>query len=140
MISHKIVILIGFSLLLSNSAFSKNIKIEQINPDLEVLQLGAFKKKKNILNKNMENLQVDFFMEKSDNWYRLFAVNIPKSDFKEIEKQIKKEFPTAFKAKYKIIKLLKNRPESASFNTPEIYHDNTGLNTKSILKTRKKFF
>ena len=138
-----ISLILSFTLLTSVSA--KNIEIEDILSDLEVIQVGAFKERKNILNQNQHFSNYNTFIEYGDYFNRLYIVNIKKSDFFQILSEVKKNNSSAFNASKKIRKIIKNyrlmHNKVPYAEVPEKFTNDSGfLNSKTILKTRKKFF
>ena len=167
------------SLGVTTSGLSKNVKKEEINTDLESIQVIAFKERKNILNQNRAFSAYDVFILSGDDLNRLFIVNIKKRDYQKVFKEIKKQYPTAFKATRKMKKMFQKKASksivaedifisdlpavderkkrikkessmvekrdakkefSIQKNRPHNYHDKAGLNSQTILQTRKKFF
>jgi len=141
----KIFILLLLSLGSVTSVSAKNLKIEEILVDLDSIQVGAFKERKNILHQNQYFSHYNTFVEYGENFNRFYIVNIKKDDFLKVLAEVKKVNPSAFKATKKFKKLLKNTKmtqQKIQYKTPtkKRYHDSGFLNSETILKTRKKFF
>jgi hypothetical protein len=157
--SSKLILLLLLSLLLSTSGLSKNIELRDINHNLEAIQVAAFKERKNIFYNKRDFSGYDTIMIKGENFYRYFVVNVKKNKLASILKKIRKHYPTAFKASYKIKKVLMDR---ADFQQKKVTLKSTkndledwpsqkkkpaisspysrNLDSKTILQTRKKFF
>ena len=145
----KTLILLLLSFAVAPLVFSKNLNIEEISADFDSIQLGAFKERKNILHQNQHFSHYNTFIEYGNKFNRFYIVNINKSDYLKVLEEVKKVFPSAFRANKKIKKMLKdrnvliNQPSIKRVKKPTskiIYPDSSFLNSDTILKTRKKFF
>ncbi len=133
------------SSLILPSALAKNLKIEEISVDLRAIQVTALKERKNILQEKQLFSKYDTFIENGDRFMRFYIVNIQRDNYKHILEEVRKKHPDAFGASEKIKKIVQGdstdtlvlkkvaREKRASIGTHF-------LNSKTILKTRKKFF
>ena len=143
-----IVLLLLLSLGMITSVSAKNVKIEQIKGDLEAIQLGAFKKRKNIFELKDIFSSYDILVYTKGEISRVFIVNIKKNNVNNLLREIKKLYPSAFKATKKIKKLdakIAQKKFHSKISVPVIVEphypaSHEGLNSKTILQTRKKFF
>jgi len=136
----KFLILISLSLGLFTSVSAKNVKIEEINANLESIQVAALKEEKNILSKNKLFISHDTFIEYAAGFTKYYIVNIKKEEYLHTLGEVKMLYPSAFRASQKIKKLLNKAYIPDQKQTRHSSQDNDLLNTDSILKTRKKFF
>ena len=134
------LLFVSLSLGLFTSVSAKNVKIEEINGDLESIQVAALKEEKNILSKKELFFSYDTYIEYSAEFIKYYIVNIKKDDYLNTLGQIKLLYPSAFRASKKIKKLLKKEVHQVDEQPQNYSHENDLLNTDSILKTRKKFF
>ena len=108
-----------------------------------IIQIGAFKKITNVnkLKKAFNNYQI-VIKKTSNNLNKIFIVNIEKKETKSILNDIKKIIPNAFllsnKQKQKNFhkKITDNHQNKTFINT----NNSSKLDSKAIIKTRKKFF
>jgi translation initiation factor 1 (eIF-1/SUI1) len=93
------------------------------------IQLGAFKDSQNIKNIKKEFKHFNIYVKQLSNGISIvYITNIDKQHLSSTLQEINKKFPSAFIVRENRVQIqnnLKNRPP---------------LNSKSIIKTRKKFF
>ncbi len=138
-----LIAFIFLSFLIITSVSAKNIKREQISPQLESIQVLALKEKKEIFTKNSSFFTYDTFVDTGNDFQRYYIVNLKAEDFEKVLSVVKKRYPSAFKASKKIAtlkKYSKNLPNKRYKIYKSAYHDSLSLNSKTILNTRRKFF
>jgi cell division septation protein DedD len=91
------------------------------------IQLGAFKDSQNIKNIKKEFKHFNIYVKQLSNGISIvYITNIDKQHLSSTLQEINKKFPSAFVVR-------ENRVQNSIKNKPT-------LNSKSIIKTRKKFF
>ena len=130
-------LLILLTLTLTLFSNTSNIKIDLKG---SILQVGAFSNKK-VLNSLKSKLSsYNTLTKKVDNYFKLFVLNPTKKDIISIKKIVPKAFLLSYSAK----KRLFDKKVSSSKEIPvvklNLQTKNSGLNSKTIIKTRKKFF
>ena len=147
--SLKVLIFVLLSFAVGTSVSAKNLKIEEISVNMDSIQVVALKERKNILHQNRLFPQYNTFIEYDNKFNRFYIVNIKKSDFLKVLAEVKRVYPSAFRANKKIRKIRKNttifvnKPVASRAQIEplkKVYHDSPFLNSETILKTRKKFF
>ena len=135
---------------------SQEVNLEEIDPTLNLIQVAALEKRKNILYIKDFFSEDAIFLKLGADYTRVYLVNIEKEYLKSTLQRVRRKYSSAFVATYKINEILNankniysNEPSSREMldmpllnglYTPEFIPYNKILNRKSILKTRKKFF
>ena len=103
----------------------------------EILQVGAFSNKKTLKNLQTKLSKYNLLTKEIDNLNKLYVLNPTKEDIKRIKKIIPTAFLLSKSAKDKLMSKSRNKIPVIKIN---LQTSNKGLNTHTIVKTRKKFF
>jgi hypothetical protein len=109
----------------------------------EIIQIGVFKSENSIKKIKKSLKKYEIFIKKYPNKLKkVFIVNIKKDDYKNVIEEIKKISPKAFRlTSTKKAELLKNTTPKDWLNDTLSNNNQTNkLDSKAIIKTRKKFF
>ena len=128
----------------STSAWSKNVKTDEILTNLGSIQIAAFKKSEAQLAHNALLKSYDICTISDAEFKRVFIVNIKKDRFDKVLFLTKKHYPDAFTATEKLSSLLGKEAafpiQSQTLLAKKYdYHDGL-LNAYSILHTHRNFF
>ncbi len=116
------------------------VTIEKVDFSKAILQVGAFKNDK-VLSKFKIKLKNYNLLTKDVNGYKkLFVINPTTDQIKNIKKIVPKAFLLSSFSKNKIFKTKTSQKSNIPTIKLNLKKNNTGLNTKTIIETRKKFF
>ncbi len=131
----KALILILFLLL---SLFSQPIK--RIDFSKTILQVGAFKNQKALEKLQSKLSSYTLFTKEINGYKKLFVLNPTKSQIVKIKKIVPSAFILSAISKKKIFSSTNTKQEPIQVIKLNLNPPDNGLNTKTIIKTRKKFF
>ena len=103
----------------------------------KILQVGAFNNQKSLSKLQKKLSKYNLLTKKVDNFNKLYVLNPTKQDIKYIKKIIPSAFLLSKIAQEKIMLKDTNETPIIKINLPT---SNKGLNTQTIIQTRKKFF
>jgi len=118
--------------------FSQSLDIKK-----GIIQLGVFKNEKNII--KIKNIFKDynlFIKTYPDQLKKIFIIDIEKDHLSDTLKKVKKYIPSAFivKSNKKNLIFSKNKQTNWLEKSLNTSSDIQKLDSKAIIKTRKKFF
>ena len=114
--------------------------IQKIDFSKTILQVGAFKNQK-VLKKLQSKLSSYNLFTKGINGYtKLFVINPTKSQILQIKKIVPKAFTLSSASKKEIFSENTSSKKTIQEIKLNLAPQKDGLNTKTIIKTRKKFF
>ena len=105
-----------------------------------ILQVGAFSSKR-VLNSLKSKLSsYNTLTKQVGNYSKLFVLNPTKKDIRRIKKLVPKAFLLSPIAKKRLFGKEISSPDEIPVIKLNLQTQNSGLNTKTIVQTRKKFF
>ncbi len=127
-----------FIIFLTSALYSQSIK--KIDFSKTILQVGAFKNQK-VLKKLQSKLSsYNLFTKEIYGYKKLFVLNPTKSQVSKIKKIVPKAFTLSSASKKEIFSANNSSKKTIQEIKLNLAPQQDGLNTKTIIKTRKKFF
>ena len=127
-----------FTIFLTSLLLSK--PIQKIDFSKTILQVGAFKNQKILKNMQSKLSSYNLFTKEIDGYKKLFVLNPTKSQISEIKKIVPQAFVVSTTTKKKIFSTNKTSKKAIQEIKLNLAPTKDGLNTTTIIKTRKKFF
>jgi len=130
-----LIIFLFFSVLIYGADTDNKIDFKK-----DILQVGAFSTTKTLKKLQTKLSNYNLLTKKIDNYIKLFVLNPTKKDIEVIKKTVPSAFLLSTTAKEKLFSKNTRKKDEIPVVKINLQTINQGLNTQTIVKTRKKFF